>query len=348
MKRVSLSSGQKLELFNNLYTMISSGISLSESVDLLLLETKGSERVLMNDLKHSIEEGKTIASTFAKYPDVFDQVTIDLIRIGEESGKLDTVLKDIEQNLKEDTAFMQKIQNALIYPIFILLVFAGVMMLMFVFVIPRISRVFDKLRIEMPLPTKILVFASHVVINYYPFLIAGIATILTVVFILYRNKKKAFLSFFFSLPLLHRIAIEVDIARVCRNTGLMLSSGVPLLAALELAEGIIIQNSVRSVFQTVIQKVGEGKTISDGMRQHIDVMTPVAVRMIETGERAGKLDYVFANVGERFSSRISRKLEHITTLIEPVLMLVISLAIGGMMVAIMAPIYGIIGQIGKR
>lgn len=84
------------------------------------------------------------------------------------------------------------------------------------------------------------------------------------------------------------------------------------------------------------------------MRQHIDVMTPVPVRMIETGERAGKLDQVFSHVGERFSSRITRKLEHITTLVEPVLMLVISLAIGGMMVAIMAPIYGIIGQIGKR
>ncbi len=348
MKRVHLSSGQKLELFNNLYTMISSGISLSESVDLLLLETKGSERVLINDLKHSIEEGKTIASTFAKYPDVFDQVTIDLIRIGEESGKLDTILKDIEKNLKEDVTFMQKIQNALVYPIFILVVFAGVMTLMFVFVIPRISKVFDKLRIDMPLPTKILVFASHIVINYYPILIAGIIGVVAIIVYLYRTKKRVLLSFFFSLPLLHRLAIEVDIARVCRNTGLMLASGVPLLAALDLAEGIVVQQSVRAVFKTVIHKVSEGKTISDGMRQHIDVMTPVAVRMIETGERAGKLDQVFSHVGERFSSRITRKLEHITTLVEPVLMLVISLAIGGMMVAIMAPIYGIIGQIGKR
>lgn len=154
---------------------------------------------------------------------------------------------------------MQKIQNALVYPIFILVVFAGVMTLMFVFVIPRISKVFDKLRIDMPLPTKILVFSSHIVINYYPILIAGILGAVAIIIYLYRTKKREFLVFFSTpSPLLHRLAIEVDIARVCRNTGLMLSSGVPLLA-LDLAEGIIVQQSVRAVFKTVIHKVSEGK-----------------------------------------------------------------------------------------
>lgn len=343
-----LGNREKLELFNNLHTMLSSGVSLLEAVDLLQFETSGNERTLLRQLKKDIEEGKTIASTLALYPDTFDRITVDLLKIGEESGKLETVLQDIEENLKKDIEFMQKIHNAMIYPGFILMVFAGVLVLMFVFVIPRIATVFEKLRIDMPLPTKILVFMSNTFLNYYPLLIGALIIFISAILWLFRARRRQMLSALFSLPGIARMSAEIDVARVTRNIGLMLSSGIPLLSALELAPGVIVQQRVRRVFETVSRYVAEGKTISEAMKIHAAVMTPVAVRMIETGERAGKLEGAFYHVSERFSGKVTRRLEYITTLIEPALMLVISVVVGVMMVAIMAPIYGIIGQIGRR
>jgi len=231
-----LSGNDKLGLMSNLSTMITAGIPILETVDSLMEDAKGNTKKILEAVREDLVQGKHLYSSFARFPSIFDKVTINIIKASEEAGTLDVTLKDLKVQIKKDMEFEDKVKGALTYPALILLVFFGVLLMILVVVIPKISTVFLRLKVNLPLPTLILIYVSNAILTYtIPIIILFTGAIAGIVF-LYRTKRQAVLHVFYNAPIVSKLVKEIDLTRFSRSMYLLLSSGITITTALELTK----------------------------------------------------------------------------------------------------------------
>lgn len=345
---VRLSNTDKLSLISNLGTMLGSGIPILDCVDSMLAEVKGSQKKILEILKNDLGQGKTISESFSRSPNAFDPVTLNLIKAAEEAGTLDTTLKDLSISIKKDIEFSDKIKAALTYPAFVFVIFSGVLLMILTFVIPRIATVFSRLKVTLPLPTKILIFISGLITSYWPVWIALGILIIAGVLLFYRYQKRRLVNFLYSLPLLNKLARLIDLTRFTRSMGLLLSSGIPITEALTLSENVVSKKEIGQLIQESEKTVASGKKISDVLLEHRNILPGIMLRIIEAGEKSGTLEKSMQELSDYFENEVSNQLKTITTLLEPVMLVVIGILVGGMMLSIIAPIYQLIGDIRTR
>lgn len=348
IKNLTISRNDKITFVSNFYTMLSSGIPILETVDSLLEDAKGGIKKLLLTLKEDLTQGQHVASTFAKFPKVFDKVTVNIIKASEEAGTLDTSLKDLKDTIKKENEFNDKIKSALIYPTFIIIVFIAVFVMILVVVIPKISTVFSRLNVPLPLPTKIMIFMSNSLLSYPIPIAAGAAVIIGTIIYLYKQNKSFFVRCITSLPVVSKLAAQIDLTRVTRNLNLLLSAGIPITIALELTEDVVVKKDLKEVIAHVKEVVIGGKNLSQGLKDRKKSVPQIMIKIIEAGERSGELDKSMQDVADYLDYEVSNSLKTLTALIEPLLLVFVGIAVGGMMLAIIGPIYGMIGQIGPR
>ena len=343
-----LSGQERLYLISNLGTLISSGIPILEAIDSLLSEAKGQTKKILEILKADLNQGKTIADSFSKSPSAFDPVTVNLIRASEEAGTLETTLKDISTSIVKVWDFTAKVRSALTSPFLVVIVMVSVIILNLFFVVPRVARVFENLNVELPLPTKILIVTSNFTSKYTILVILAVAVFIGGSVLLFKLKKTVFLGLFFSLPLISKLAREIDITRFTRSMALLLSSGLPITEALKLAQDVVNKMEIRRVIADSRSQVTSGKNLSDGLKSSGNVIPGFMIRIVEAGEKSGTLEKSMEELSEQFDQRVSSRLKSLTALIEPILLLVVGLMVGALMLAIIAPIYNLIGKISPR
>lgn len=328
--------------------MLSAGISILETVDSLLEDAKGSQKKMLEVLRDDLIQGKRVYISFSKFPRVFDKVTVNLIKAAEEAGTLDKTLKDLKASIKKEAEFSDKIKGALTYPIFIALVFLGVMLVILIVVIPKIATVFSRLRVTLPLPTQVMIFVSNIVTNYaIPLLITIVAIIGLLVF-LYKNNKRLLLSVLFRLPLVSNLIKDIDLTRFTRSLYYLLTAGIPITTALDLAEDVVIRGDIAKIITHCRETVSQGKRLSDGLRSAKKIIPSIMIKIIEAGEKSGTLDRSLDDISDYLDYQVSNTLRTLTALIEPIMLVFIGILIGGMMLAIIGPIYGLISQVGQR
>lgn len=346
-ENISLSTNEKMTLISNMSTMLTAGIPILETVDSLLESSKGNQKFLLQILHEDLVQGKTISSSFAKFPKIFNKVIVNIIRASEQAGTLNVTLKDLKESIKKEAEFMDRVKGALIYPFIILIVFLLVFFLILTFVVPKIAVVFSRLTVELPLPTKILILSSNIVVGYtIPFIIFCVL-IGTALFLLYRSKKRRLLIIFSSLPLISKLAREIDLTRFTRSFYLLLNAGIPITSALELTEEIVIKKEIYNAILHSKERVLAGDQLSMGLKDAKDVIPPIVIKMTEAGEKSGSLEKTMQETSEYLDYQVSNSLKTLTTLLEPLMLVVAGILIGGMMLAIVSPIYGLIGQINK-
>lgn len=347
-KNITLSTGDKMELVSNLNTMLSAGIPILESVDSLLDGTKNNQKKLLEALRDDLTQGRHVYEAFGKFPRVFDKVTINLLKASEEAGTLEITLKDLKDSIQKEAEFSNKIKSALFYPIIILVVFGLVMLLMLTFVIPRISTVFLRLKVDLPLPTKILIFVSDLILKYtIPTVIVTAAVIAGIVF-LYRLKKRFILGLLFSLPVVSKLVEEIDLTKFSRSMYLLLSSGIPITTSLDLAKDVVTKSQIKKVIENSYDMVSAGKKMSEGLLTGKGVVPNIVIKIVEAGEKTGTLDKSLQDISEYLDYEVSNSLKALTVLLEPLMLVFVGILIGGMMLAIIAPIYGLISQVAPK
>lgn len=348
MAAVRLHPRDKLTLISNLATMLSSGIPILEAITTLLDESKGAMREILLLLRKSLEQGHTVSDAMSKAPKTFDPVTINLVRAAEEAGTLEDSLHDLSETIKKDIAFTGRLRASMLYPMFVMVIFVGVLLMILLFVVPRISRVFAGLSVELPLPTQILMASSQFLISKYLPIIAVVVVVVVGLAMLYRLQKRALINAFLRLPLLSTLGRKIDLARFTRSMALLLKAGIPVAEALVLAKRVVVKKEVEAVVDGMIKSVESGKPMTDALRHHKHVIPPMMVRILQTAEMSGTLEKTMQELVEYFDEQVTHALKSMTDLIEPILIVVIGLMVGGMMLAIVAPIYGIVGQINTR
>lgn len=344
--RLGLSPKDKVSLVSNLATMLGAGIPILESVDSLLEESKGNYKKVLEQLREDLKAGNHVYASFAKYPNIFNKVTVNLIKASEEAGTLETTLKDIKQNIEEEMEFSDKVKSAMMYPMFILFVFIGVFMTILLFVVPRVSQVFARLNVPLPLPTRVMLATSGFVVSYYPYIILGGIGFGLLCYLLYRQQRDFLYSILFSLPVISGLVKEIDLTRFSRSLSLLLNAGLPIATALELAQDVVVKREVRDVISKSREMVVSGKDFSEGLRKKKGVFPGMMIKLIEVGEKSGTLATSLQDISKSLDYQVSKSLKAATTLLEPIMLVAVGLGVGGMMMAIIAPIYGLIGQVG--
>ncbi len=327
----------------NLSVMIRSGIPLSEALMSIYQQSQNPamKRVLRVIIK-DVQNGQTLEKALSKFPKIFDPFFVNLIRIGEESGNLEENLDYISGQLKKNNEFEKNIQSALLYPGIVLMIAFIAGMGISLFVLPQLVDLFNSLTITLPLPTKILVIFASIMKSYGYFIFAGIV----VAFFIFRalithpRLKKHWHKFLLSMPILGNFFQDIQVAFFCRNLGIMLKSGLPILAALQ----VQYQATTNVMFKTyvghILHGVEKGNSIGGTLsKANFTYMPIIATKMIGVGEKTGKLDESLTYLGDFFSEEIDEYSKNFSTIIEPVMLLVIGLVVAFIALAIISPIY---------
>lgn len=345
---IRLSSDEKIEFISNMHTMLKAGIPILNGVESLLEDSKGNVKKVLTILREDLIAGRRIYVSLAKFPESFDKVIINLLRASEEAGTLEATLGDIKKNIQAESEFSDKVKSALTYPMFVFAVFVVVMGVMLFVVMPKISQVFSRLRVDIPLPTKILMFVSAFVIKNTVYVGVGMMLIMLVLYLFYTKKRRLLLSILAKLPVISMLYKKVDIVRFSRSLSLLLNSGIPIVNALELSIDVVTRRDLRSLLENSKKMVYAGKEFSSGLRTKKGVMPTLVIKLIELGESSGSLDKAMGDVTEYMDYEVSKNLKTLTILLEPIMLVLVGGLVGGIMMSIISPMYSMIGQVSNR
>ncbi|HKC04986.1 MAG TPA: type II secretion system F family protein [Patescibacteria group bacterium] len=347
-KNASLSSGDKIALISNLSTMLTAGIPILDAVNNLLEDSKGNNRKVLETLRDDLTQGHQVNYSLAKFPRIFDKVTVNVIKASEEAGTLDITLKDLRETLRKQNEFNDSIRSALLYPTFIIGVFILVLLLNLLFVIPKITLVFRNLRVALPLPTRILISISDFMTHNTVSFLIGLAVFVLFIIYLFTQKRSFLLNIIYSIPGISGLIKLVDLTRFTRSLHLLLSSGLPIVAALDLASDIVMRKETKKIIDKSKEMILSGKTFSDGLRTAKGYIPTIMIKLVETGEKTGSLDKSLQDISEYFDYQVTNTLKTLTALLEPIMLVFVGILVGGMMISIIAPIYGLIANVSPH
>lgn len=347
-ENITLPRSDLLGMISTFSTLINAGIPILETVDSLLEDAKGNTKKILESTREDLVQGKPLHLCFSRFPGVFGMVTINIIKASEEAGTLDVVLRDLRNQIQKDMEFMDKIKSALMYPLIIFVVFLAVLLLILVVVVPKIAVVFTQLKVELPLPTRILIFASNLIVNNTLFLLVILVGIGFGIFMLFKFQKKIVLRVLYSMPLISTIVKEVDLTRFFRSMYLLLSSGIIITTALQLTEEVVMRKDIANAISYSQESVLAGRRLSDAFKDNKSIFSGIMVRIIEAGEKTGTLDKSMQDMSDYMDYQVSGMLKTLTGLLEPFMLVFMAGLVGGMMMSIIAPIYGLISQVGGR
>jgi len=339
---------EKINLTGNLATMIKAGVNLPAALDVLATDTRNSYfRLILGDLKFSVENGKPLSEGLKHYPKDFNPVFINMIKAGEASGKLDESLRRLNLQLKKEYALVSKVKNALIYPVVLIAGVLGVLALIITFVIPRLVAVFEGSSLKIPLTTRALFFLAKMA-SFKPTLTMAILLILLAggIYLLRLDKVKAFFNrLLYRLPIAKDLLRQLELVRFARTLGELLASGLAIGEALEITSEGMGLAVYRKIILEAREKVIKGVSLANAFRKDEKYFPGLLTSVISVGEKTGQLDKILLELADFYEEQADNSLKTLTSLIEPVLLVIVGLLIGGMAISIVVPIYQLIGTI---
>jgi len=343
---IRLSNNDTLTMIGTFSTMINAGIPILETVESLLEDAKGNTKKILMSVEEDLVQGKPLHVCFSKFPLVFNKVSVNIIKASEEAGTLNIVLKDLKNQIQKDMEFTDEVKSALMYPFIVLIVFLGVLLVILVVVIPKISTVFLQLHADLPLPTRVLIFASNAVLHNLIQLLIALLGICFSIYFLLKYQRKFILNFLYTLPLLSTIIKGIDLTRFFRSMYLLLNSGVIITSALELAKDVVIRQDIAKSIEYAQESVLTGRRLSEALKERKDIFSGTMIKIVEAGERTGSLDRSMGDISDDMDYQVTKMLKTSITLLEPLMLIFMSILVGGMMISIIAPIYGLVSNIG--
>jgi type IV pilus assembly protein PilC len=340
--------GEQIILTKNLSGMIKAGLSLSRALLVLKKQTKNPKlSKILTSLTSDINAGDTFSSSLSKFPDVFSKLFISMTRAGEESGNLAGALQDIGLNLEKSNSLNKKIKGALIYPGVILSAMVVIGVLMFAFVVPTLANTFKELGVVLPLSTRFLIFLGNFFSNN---LILTFIIIVSVGFGFYSLFHAQFMAKYIDfvimrIPVVNKLTRELNTARTARTISSLLLSGVSITRALEITEDVVQNVYYKKVLEEAKIGIEKGEPFSKAFENHVNLYPVMMSEMIQVGEETGKLSDMLLEIALFYEEEVENKTKNLSTIIEPVLMIVIGAAVGFFAISMISPLYSILGSI---
>lgn len=323
-----------------LATMVGSGLVLSEAMGILAEQqaNKTFQKALV-EITQDINGGLTLAQALSKYPEIFPRLYVNLVRSGEASGKLDTVLLQMADGLEKDREFRARIRGALIYPVIVLIMMVAVITIMMVFVIPKLVTLYTQSTLDLPLPTKILIGMSSLFTNFWWLGIIIFVTIFIVISKWRRTPEGALFigKVLLKTPIAGKIITNVTLTNFNRTFGLLTSAGIPLLESIGIVSDMTDNPMFKNALKDAYAGVEKGLPFSSLLT--VAIFPKIVSQMVKVGEETGKLDEIFIKLAEYFESESDHLIKNLTVAIEPIVLIILGIGVAFLVISIIMPIY---------
>ncbi len=333
---------EDLILFNvQLANMIGAGLSLLTSLRTLTKQVENRKfREIIQDVYRGIEAGGTFSDALAKHPRVFNKLTIHMVHAGEVSGTLDTVLNRLAIFAEHQADLEEKIKGAMVYPIILVIVGFSVIMFLSIFLIPMFVDVFLKAGVKLPMPTQIVFIFSQIVRKFWYVIIAGFIGVWVTLKWYFATPAGTLMfdKYLLKVPVVGVLARKIAIARFARTLATLTASGVPILESLEIVEKVVGNEIIARVIRRVREGVTEGSKIAEPLRIS-EEFPPDTIQMIAVGEESGSLDTMLTKIADFYDTNVSYSVKKLTTLIEPVFLILVGSAVGFLLASVFLPMF---------
>jgi type IV pilus assembly protein PilC len=324
--------------------MIDSGLSLLRA--LYILEEQTENKVLakiLGEVRQDVEKGSSLSQALGRHPKTFNRLYVSMVRSGEIGGSLDRVLIQLADTIEKQVALRQKIKSAMTYPVAVLALVILILMAMLVFIVPTFKTLYDDLGGTLPLPTRVLLAVSAIMVKALPIIILAVTGF---VFAFKRwiesDKGRAVWdSFKLRVPVFGKLVRLIALTRFSKTLAALLRSGVPILESLEITSDTVGNTVVAAAVKDVQEGVKQGEPIAKRLENH-PVFPPMVVQMLAVGEETGAVDTMLEKVGDFYEREVEATVESLTSLLEPLLICVLGGAVGSMVVSLYMPMFNII------
>jgi len=337
----------KIIFTQELAIMLKSGLSIVDALDSLkeeannrYFETEISEIIL------DVKGGVPISKALAKHGDIFNDIYINMIKSGEESGKIEIVLNRLAVQMQKEYELNRKIKNAMSYPAFVMVALVGVLALVMIVIIPQLKLIFDDAGVALPILTRVIIKISFFLKNYWPHILVGVIAIIVATMRLYKTPagKEGIDRLKIKIPVIGSLLKKTYVSRFTRTFASLTASGLPLVEVFEVSSKVIGNSIYQKEIGNMAEKIKSGHSISATLKDSV-LMPKMIGQLASVGEKSGNVDEVFDTLADFFDRDIDSATANLSTMLEPVLMVVMGVGIGIIIISVLQPIYGLVNAI---
>jgi type IV pilus assembly protein PilC len=328
----------------NLSAMLRAGLPLARGLAILEKQMSNKQmKKVCGELADHLAKGDSFAMALRAYPKTFPALFVAMVAAGEESGNLVGSLQVVADQLEKSYLLQKKVKGAMMYPAIIISLMAVIGVLMFIYVVPKLTETFKSFNVELPIQTRMILGTSDFVMNYYIYIIIVLVLIVSGVWSFSRTVlgKKIIHRTILKIPVIGGIAVEVNSARVSRTLSSLLSSGVDIVHSIRIVSDVVQNVHYKTMLSEAAEKIQKGDSVQSLFLPRNDLYPPFVGEMIGVGEETGTLSKVLLEVALFYEGEVEQKTKDISTIIEPTLMVVIGVGVGFFALAIISPIYSL-------
>lgn len=340
----AISLAQKIVFIQNLSIMLKAGISAARALKIITQQTHNAKfKKVLDNLASAVEAGKSLHEAMAEFPGVFSYIFISMIKVGEVSGGLDKSLEYLSIQLTREADLKSKVRGAMIYPLVIVGAMVLIGILMAIFVLPKLVGVFKEANVDLPFLTRILIgftdfFSAHIILAPLV-LILIVGAVVAALFS--ASGKQILAAAVIKMPILGLVAIKINLARFSRVLSSLLKSGIPIVEGLQVASESVGNPSYKTILAEASSQVKLGKPLTSVLAANEKLFPYIVVQMLEVGEETGTMETILEQLAQHFETEVDDTLKNLSSIVEPLLLLVIGAVVGLLAAALILPIYNI-------
>ncbi len=339
---------EKMMFARHLALMVKAGFSLNKALQVLALQTKNRRFAkIITSLEGDVRQGNSFGDSLAKYPDIFSDLFVNMVKAGESSGNLEENLKVLGVQMKKEHELKSKVKSAMLYPAVILVAMFGIGTGMMIFVMPKLISVFKELNAELPLTTRFVIWLSEFLSRYWFFaLLAAIGIFFAARLVLRTKKGKDWLDrLILKMPLFGNISKKVTSASLARTLSSLIESGIPIVKALEISASTLTNSLFNHSIIEASRQVQKGQPLSQILSAFPYLYPPMVSQMIQVGEETGTLGEITERLAEFYEEEVANITKSLSSIIEPILMVIIGAAVGFFAVSMIQPMYSMMDAV---
>ncbi len=336
---------EKMNFTRNTAVMIGAGLSLAKVLEVMARQTQNARfQKIIVSMVETIKRGKSLADAVGEYPKVFPKFYQEMVRAGEKSGKLHDSLKLIALQLQKDYALRRKVRSAMMYPLIIIVAMVGIGILMMIYVVPTLVSTFEELDVDLPRSTQFIIIISKSLVQSGIVFLGGAVVLGAAFYRVLRTElgKRALDWLFVFTPVVGGITVKFNAARTCRTLSSLISSGVNILEALEITKMVLQNHLYQNVLEGARENVQRGETLANSFLAKERLYPPLVGEMIAVGEETGEISSMLLRLAVFYENEVSAETKDLSTIIEPVLMIIIGAAVGFFAVSMISPMYSLV------
>lgn len=339
---------EKITFAGNISSMLEAGLALSRTLEVISRQTRNIKtKKIIEEINQKIKAGSTFSSALENYPKIFGSLFVSMTKAGEESGNMADAFKNIAGQLEKNYLLSKKIKGAMVYPGVIVAAMSVVGFFMMTYIVPTLSKTFKEIGVELPKSTQLIIGLSDFLQNQTLAFFGTLLVLVTIFILFFKSSvgKKILDNILVKAPLFGELTKQINSARTARTLSSLLKAGVPYLQAIQITKGVVSNHIYKAILEKAEKKIETGDKVSQVFTDNEKYYPPFVGEMVAVGEETGELNEMLLKVAEFFEEEVDQKTKNMSTIVEPLLMLIVGIVVGFFAISMISPMYSLVDNI---